>query len=419
MLKRLLHISPGFWVALIFLGILLAKVSPLIMSVAMGGLFVTAFLSPGAFRKIPHLFIEASAGIFVLFFLLVLVSGTYSQDTAQWLERLRIKVPFLMLPLAFFVIPKPNEEQLHRTLYFIWALMIGAALLSIGWYLADREAITDAITRGKSMPTPINHIRFSLMAVFAAVSGYYLLRQRFVLKFKWEKWLQILGTVFLMVFIHIWAIRSGMLALYLCLGAVLLYEIWRTRKWIFLGSLLVALPLIPIIAYKTVPTFRNKVDYMSYDLIRFKAGDTGAYSDGRRLRSMEASWQVGMQHKWFGVGYGDIKHHMRQYYETHHPDLPAENSLDPHNQFLYVFVGLGFFGLGIFMWAMLYPLWLAWRWRNILFMCFNLIAITSLIPEYPLENQVGTAFYLTTLFFLYFTFKPHEDRGKMAERPLE
>ncbi len=383
----------------------------------MGGLFVTALLSPNVFKKIPHIILEPSAGIFVFFFLLVLVSGVYSSDTDQWLERLRIKVPFLLLPLAFFIIKKPNERHVNLSLYFLWALMIGGAIVSVGLYLNDPEGITEAISRGKTMPTPFNHIRFSLMTVFAVVCGYYLRRQKFVAKYAWEKWLQVAGTFLLIAFIHVWAIRSGLLALYLCLGAILLYEIWRTRKLVLLGSLLLLLPALPVVAYYTVPTFTNKVDYMLYDLGRFKEGDTAAYSDARRLRSIMVSWEVGKQAKWFGVGYGDIKNKMGAYYKANYPELAEENSLDPHNQFLYVFVGLGFFGLAVFTWAVLYPLWLAWRWRNILFVCFNLIAITSFIPEYPVENQVGTAFYLTTLFFLYFAFKPGEDRGVEVKRP--
>lgn len=416
MKKRLLQISPGFWVALIFLGIALVKATPLVMSVAMGGLLVTALLAPKAFRKMPHLLLEPSAGIFVLFFLLVLVSGAYSDDMASWADGLRIKLPFLLLPLAFFIIPKPTERHVNLTLYFLLGLMVVGALVSVAMYLGNHAAITEAITRGKPMPTPFNHIRFSLMAVFAAVCGYYLLRQRFFIKYPWEKWLLVAGTGFLVVFIHVWAIRSGLLALYLCLGAIIVYEIWRTRKLVLLGSLLLVLPLIPLVAYYTVPTFTNKVNYMMYDIGRFREGDTAAYSDARRLRSIQVSWEAGKQEKWLGAGYGDIKTTMGNYYQTHYPDLQEENSLAPHNQFLYVFVGLGFFGLGLFTWAVLYPLWLAWRWRNILFVCFNLIAITSFVPEYPLENQVGTAFYLTTLFFLYFAFKPENDKGLTAKR---
>lgn len=417
MKNRLLQISPGFWVCLIFLGIALVRVTPLVMSIAMGALFITAFLSPGAFKKIPNILLEPSAGIFVFFFFLVLVSGVYSDDTTSWLNRLQVKVPFLLLPLAFFVIRKPSERHVNLSLYFLWALMIGGAIVSVFLYLNDPDGITEAISRGKTMPTPFNHIRFSLMAVFAAVCGYYLRRQKFVIKYDWEKWLQLAGTLFLIVFIHVWAIRSGILALYLCLGAIILYEIWRTRKLLLLGSLLLILPTIPVVAYYTVPPFTNKVDYMLYDIGRFKAGDTAAYSDARRLRSIVVSWEVGKQEKWIGAGYGDIQSSMRTYYEANYPDLAEENSLYPHNEFLYVFVGLGFLGLAVFTWAVLYPLWLAWRWRNILFVCFNLIAITSFIPEYPLENQVGTAFYLTTLFFLYFAFKPGEDRGMEVKRP--
>jgi O-antigen ligase len=272
MKKRLLQISPGFWVALIFLGIALVKVTPLVMSVAMGGLFLTALLAPNAFRRIPYLFLEPSAGIFVLFFLLVLISGLYSDDMTTWLERLRIKLPFLLLPLAFFLMPKPTERHVNLTLYFVWALMIVGAIASVSMYLADKEAITEAITRGKTMPTPFNHIRFSLMAAFAAVCGYQLLRTGFVIKYNWEKWLQVAGTLFLVAFIHIWAIRSGLLALYLCLGAIIIYEIWRTRKFVLLGSLLLLLPVVPMVVYYTVPTFTNKVNYMVYDIGRFKEG---------------------------------------------------------------------------------------------------------------------------------------------------
>jgi len=53
-----------------------------------------------------------------VFFFLILTTGIYSSDTSYWLERLRIKLPFLLLPFAFASIPQMKEREYLSILYF-------------------------------------------------------------------------------------------------------------------------------------------------------------------------------------------------------------------------------------------------------------------------------------------------------------
>ncbi|MDV7396085.1 hypothetical protein RZS08_32130, partial [Arthrospira platensis SPKY1] len=87
-------------------------------------------------------------------FILVLVSALWSSDLDYSLERLRIKLPFLVLPWAFMAIPRLSRREYHLVLYFLVALMTLACLYVGIHYLLDYRAIHELMGRGKPMPTP-------------------------------------------------------------------------------------------------------------------------------------------------------------------------------------------------------------------------------------------------------------------------
>lgn len=114
----------------------------------------------------PYLFIAIP-------FLLVLVSTLWSSDLGYTLERLRIKLPFLVLPWALAGIPRLNRREYNYLLYFLVALMVVACMYVGLNYLMHFQEINNMISKGKSIPTPSNHIRFSLVLGFAILSGFF------------------------------------------------------------------------------------------------------------------------------------------------------------------------------------------------------------------------------------------------------
>ena len=64
--------------------------------------------------------------------------------------------------------------------------------------------------------------------------------------------------------------RSGLLALYVALSLLAVRYILTSRRYLLGLGILAVLVAMPLLAYQYVPSFRAKVDYMRWGLIKFQ-----------------------------------------------------------------------------------------------------------------------------------------------------
>jgi O-antigen ligase len=76
-------------------------ISRAMLSVAMGAFLLVSFLHTGIRLQCRAFFAQPLLWGMSLLFLLPLLSGLWSEDQQQWLSVMRIKLPLLLLPLAF------------------------------------------------------------------------------------------------------------------------------------------------------------------------------------------------------------------------------------------------------------------------------------------------------------------------------
>ncbi len=338
---------------------------------------------------------EPASLLFLLFFVAYLASGIYSEDTGYWMERCRIKLPFIALPFGFAAIRPPGKALMHQFLAF-FVLVIGAAAL---WmmvnYLSDFAHLNELIKKGQSIPAPMNeHIRFSLEMAFAIICGGYLIADtsnRFGAAIKW-----ILGaiTLFLLIAIHVFAVRSGIIALYASLICIIFIYIITKKKIVTGIAMIIAFFVLAWASLQFIPSLANKFGYFRYELQMIRNHEIKAeHSDAQRLVSMELGMAIVQQHWLSGVGAGDIKSEMQTQYDMKYPGKHFA-VMTPHNQFIYVWACTGLFGFLIFIAAFFYPLIAIGLKNNILLIAFTITTLVSLMTEHPFEIQLGTAFYM-------------------------
>jgi len=336
-------------------------------------------------------------------FLLVLLSSIYSSDFDYTLERLRIKLPFLLLPFAFLVMPSLSKKT-YYSLYYLFLLLMTAACIYTGInYLLHYDQIIEGMRMGQAIPTIGNHIRFSLMLALAILGGALLWHHQYFWKRNGERWLILAMTLFLFAFIHILSVRSGLLVLYLSIAFLAVRYIWLQKQWI-LGSLVLAgLFLLPWGAYQLIPSFKAKIDYSRHDLSMYLKGEGQMYSDAERLISLQVGWEIAKENLLFGVGAGDLRQEVKDRFSDQHPDFSTYKM--PHNQFMTILAGTGILGLAFFIFAFFYPLFYQKNFRNGLFFTLHIILFFSFLVENTIENAVGIAFYL---LFLLMGLKYHD-----------
>jgi O-antigen ligase len=328
-------------------------------------------------------------------FFLYLITGLYSSDTTFWLAKMRAKLPFLILPFAFAAV-KPFSQITYRNLLYTFFLLISitSIFIFIQFWVQKGDINYD---EGQVLETPFSHIRFSLMVAFGVAIGIYSLAKRHFFKYKNERYLQLFLILFLIVFAHVMAVRSGLLALYLVVLYFFVHYLIVGKNWkVGIASILLFFTFV-MIAYNTFPTLKEKVGYMKYSLdLYFKGEVREDLSDAQRIGSILAGMEAGKKNRLIGVGAGDIELAMHEVYITKYPKLAAANPL-PHNQFVYVYVALGIVGLLIFTGCLLFPFFYKKAFKHPPLFALYIIVFSSFMTEHTLETQIGTGFFLLFL----------------------
>lgn len=338
--------------------------------------------------------------ILAIFFVIVFVSGIYSEDKAEWLKWLRIKLPYLALPIAFAPLQKLAPRKFIVLLYAFVATLSISAVIVLGNYALHYQSITESFLRGCAIPMPFSHIRYTLMLGFSFFILLYLYYKKQFLFSPQEKYLQIAIAVFVFIALHILSVRSSLLAVYWVLLVAVLWLVFSKKKFLTGLLLLLLLAATPFAALKLFPSLHNKAEYMRYDFNQFKKGEVNHLSDGVRFISMQGALDIGKKNFWWGIGAGDLKNAMVNFYQSQYPQLPHSDYKLPHNQWLWIFAGTGIVGLSAFLLAFFYPFTVAGFYKKPLALSFYLIIFSSFFTEATLEEQMGSGFYLIILLLL-------------------
>lgn len=376
-------------------------------------MFSRGLLSSGMISMISNVVINRRFGFWFKLYLkdLVLVCVTLiffsriisvanSSPTTFMMDRIRIWIPFLILPFGFVVMRKLPVLFIRFLLLFFVFMMTAVCLqLSIQYFIHFND-INAAYSYGHTIETPFSHIRFSLMVALCCVVCFYLLTKKYVPLTSFEKPLLAFCLVVLVVFIHLLAVRSGLLALYLCVAFWLIRKMFLSRhKMVWLSAGLFFIIAI-IASVKFVPSLNQKFSYMKYDLQQyFGNGNPAVLSDASRLLSIQNGITLFKNNPVTGVGIGDLKTEMSRLYNQY-PDMPAEKRF-PHNQFIYVLAAGGLLSFILFMCGVFVPLFYSNHYKNMLFLSFFVIMISSFLTEATLEEQIGTGMFSVFLLMLH------------------
>lgn len=322
--------------------------------------------------------------------LAVLLSGIWSESSKDWIWFARLKLPLLVIPLAFFLQNSWSREQLlWLEKAFLWIAWLSTlpVLIHVLMYFPE---VSENLKKGQPIPTPTHHIRYSMLIAFAGLlAGLRVIDNRAV-AYRWAYmvlFLWVLGTLIIL------STRSGIVVFF---GGVvyLLWYLARSRgkaRWA-MGSLIGLVAVLTLLV-STVPTFRTKLSYMRYDWQQMKSGNDRYYSDSERIRSLKAGWDIWLSSPWTGTGMGDLRTVTREYYNE---KWGIDRHKLPHNQLLFILSSTGLIGGFLFLFGFLWPLSRALLFKRPEIVLLFIVTIIAGMVEHTLETAAGI-----TLFSLF------------------
>ncbi len=328
--------------------------------------------------------------VYALFFLLYLISIVYAGNISEWWSLTHIKIAFLILPLSFAMLEPFSKKDYMAILLSMVIMAVWSSIWVQVSYYQNFYLFNQSLGFGGSLPTPTNHIRYSVIIALSMVICLAFAIEDKRYKYAWERWVYGFLAVYLFYFLHVLSVRSGLALGYAGIFILCLLYFRHLKRWKQF-AVLVLLILAPVLAYKTMPGFEKKINYTLYDLGKFNQGEGDQYSDSERWQSWRAGINIGNKHPFFGTGTGQFRTALESYYKT---ELKKDSYERPHNQYINVFVLFGLFGLTIFLFVLVYPMTFALFWRQPLIPTLFIMQLLSMMVEHPLDTTVGTSLFL-------------------------
>jgi O-antigen ligase len=141
--------------------------------------------------------------------------------------------------------------------------------------------------------------------------------------------------------------------------------------------------------------------------VYFNQGHLSGHSVTQRIEFWHASVRIIGKNFWFGTGTGDIADAFKVEYDEMKTSLSQNVRWRSHNQYLSIFVALGFFGFIFFIFVLLAPGYFTGMYRDYFYIVFLAVLLLSMLTEDTLESQAGVTFYaFLTSFFLFSRKEP-------------
>jgi O-antigen ligase len=392
-----------------FVGIIAGEKAPAILSITMIGQLLSVFLLTHP-KKLWSNFINNKAmAFFSLSFLFLLLSFFYSDNLNYLGERLQIKVPILLYALIWPSIGVLSQKQIKVIFYSLIIICVISASGILTNYALNYDEINELYLQSKIMPGPINHIRYSLLIVFVICVIYYFIKQQYA-ESKTEKKLMMATAIFLILFLHIYSVRSGLLTLYAVIAIGLINQVIANKNYKQVGVAVGALVGIVMISFVISPTLRNKLINTKQDVnVYANQEDPNFNSLATRMVSYKTALEIAKENIWLGCGQGDLRDKNDALFRRDYPSIITP--IIPHNQFIYYLAATGLIGLIIFSLTFTAPIWVNQFYKYELMQFAYAILLIAFQFEAMLESQIGVACTLLIVLFPYYLSQQRKSRA--------
>ncbi len=325
---------------------------------------------------------------FILIFLLPIFSDI-GAGPLGWSDQLMLKLPFILLPLSYVALRQISHQQ--RIGYQAWiTIVFGIAIVTYATLVLRYPEQMDAlIAVGKAIPTPTEHVKYSMFNAYGAIAGITLLRYHRGQLARAIQYLVGVCTVILIIGMHLLAVRTGLLILYSSILYLGIYEIIRYRRYRMGIAILSTLVLGLFIGYQNSKTLQTKVGYMLHDWQMYRSGTGQAYSDSERIYSLQMGVELWQEAPITGVGIGQLHERSQSYYAAHGR---GDYYNVPHSQWLYILSGAGIIGFILFLAGYFGPL--IYGRSDVFLQLLYLNFTLSFFVENSLERSMSIAFFL-------------------------
>lgn len=342
-----------------------------------------------------------------LLYLLLAAGLLWSSNLKMGGKIMEEKLTLVLLPLVFLLVPMEKESKLLVKLAFVLGCVFSC--LSMEVIASSNFMVTgdQSIYFYTSFSSPFGHPTY--------ISMYINLSLLFLLEFyMYQNFIKLKGVyfiainvVFILCLIQLSARTSQ--ATTLLTYALALFSYRKTAKITF--SKKIHLVSIILFTFFTFMASQKLYTRITSD-VKPKEGFTSTSS---RFEVWKEATLLLKDHWLMGAGTGDIKDVLMAGYEKNNFQYGLRHKLNPHNEFLQIWISVGVIGFLIYLLALLFPIWKFVFSPEFGLSLFPIIVFLNSLTESVLENQYGILFFSFFYVLFYQVSSTNSDKGILAD----
>ena len=330
--------------------------------------------------------------LFIALYCLHLIGLLYTQNLDSGFFDVQVKLSFLLFPLLFGS-RNMDDEQLKKIFFAFIAggIVCSFVMLSraIYAYAASGENIFFYTAFSFLIHPGYLSMYFNLCIAWLLVN---IFNKNFI-QYRYSALFSFLIIGFFSFIIVLLSAKIGLITMVLQYIGFLIYYIISQRKYLIgiSGILLIVISMYSVI--RLVPEIAGRVNGAVAALTNTNTNQAELESTAVRLLIWKAANEVIAENLIVGTGTGDVKDELMKEYEKRGMTGALEHKLNSHNAYYQVFLALGIIGFVLFISNLIFPLFLAFKTSNNVYLLFLLIIMINCFTEAMLETQAGVIFY--------------------------
>lgn len=384
-------------------------------------LFAAAWLFQNNFSRLGRV-LKKSATFWLLtsLYLLTVLSLFYTQNLAAGLWELEKGATLLLFPLMMASAKKLAKSRIDFILkaFVLANLTFGIISVAYATYKYFAENINIFFYHDLVSPLFNSHATYySMYLIFSLFILFYFYGQKE--KPSWQ--LKVLTggiTVFFTLLIYLLAIRSIIIFFTFTALMAIVFYIFKTRNIILGIAMLGGFLMLMFFAVKENEVLKEKVFqiFENYEYELSKDHIEGYNGLTTRLAQWESSLPIIKKNPVLGVGPGDVQDELQIVYKENYLVYSFRSRFNAHSQYFQTCLGLGILGLTLLLASLVIPSLLAYRRKNMLYLCFLVLFGFCCITESMLYVQKGIVFYSFFSSLFVFQMLNQSDEDKQTER---
>ncbi|WP_406685330.1 O-antigen ligase family protein [Seonamhaeicola sp. MEBiC1930] len=333
-------------------------------------------------------------------FLFFLISTFFSDNIHRGFKKIETMLSIIVFPVVCFWFLRnvkwdfnKIEAVLFKTFFSSTIVFSLIAFYMLNFYrnpkfsTKDSDFFRNAIT---DIPYIGDHsIYVSLFIAIAILMGFSIFSK--LKKGFWTKLVIILGILVLTTLLLLLMSKGVILGLIMSLLVVFIFKKKSWKKIILIGILII------LLGFVLLPKQNNRFIEL-FKLESFEKVDL-SNSTSVRFFVLKSSFGLVLESPIFGYGLGDVQNELDMKYAQNDLRLP-KGKYNSHNQYLFVWLSCGAFGLIVFILSLVYIFNLAIGFKDYFLLGLLILYIVSFLFENVLSRQSGVILFAFLMNFL-------------------